>query len=111
VSNRERLWEVAPQRKRRSGTQKRAFRVISQEHGPETRVGETREERGKQMDLRDIKYHSCPVDDEDGILLVDMETESMPEMDEDGNYLYYCNSGHTFKVDEEESDYYSGWRR
>lgn len=63
------------------------------------------------MDLRDIKYHSCPIDDEDGILLVDMETESMPEMDEDGNYLYYCNSGHTFSVDEEESDYYSSWKR
>ena len=56
------------------------------------------------MDLRDIKYHSCPIDEEDGILLVDLETESVPEMDEDGNYLYYCNEGHTFAVDEDDSN-------
>jgi hypothetical protein len=71
----------------------------------------TSNKRETSMDIRDIKYHSCPIDDEDGILLVDMETESMPEMDEEGNYLYYCNSGHTFSVDEEQTDYYSSWRR
>lgn len=69
------------------------------------------EKEGTFMDLRDIKYHSCPIDDEDGTLVVDFETESMPEMDEDGNYLYYCNSGHTFTVDDEDSNYYSSWRR
>ena len=63
------------------------------------------------MDLRNIKHHPCPLDEDEGTLLVDMETESVPEMDEDGNYLYYCNSGHTFAVDEDESDYYPSWRR
>lgn len=63
------------------------------------------------MDLRDIKHHTCPIDDNDGILLVDMETESVPEMDEDGNYLYYCHSGHTFSVEEESSNYYPSWKR
>jgi hypothetical protein len=63
------------------------------------------------MGLRDIKYHSCPDDDEDGTLLVDFETESLPVMDEDGNYVYYCPEGHTFSVDEETSDYYSSWKR
>ena len=61
--------------------------------------------------LHDIKYHPDPVDGEDGILLVDMEAEALPEMDEDGNYLYYCNSSHTFTVDDEQSNYYSSWRR
>lgn len=64
------------------------------------------------MDLRDIKYQSCPIDDETGTLMVDFETESVPAMDENGNYLYYCESGgHTFSVEEDKSSYYSSWKR
>lgn len=52
------------------------------------------------MDLWPFKHHTCPMDDEDGVLLVDVETESVPQTDEDGNLLYYCLEGeHTFSVD------------
>lgn len=63
------------------------------------------------MDLRDIKHHSCPIDDQDGTLMVDYETESLPAVDEEGNYLYYCDTGHTFSVDKDESSYYPSWRK
>ena len=54
------------------------------------------------MDLQDYKYYQCPIDQEDAILLVDIETESMPATDEDGNMQYYCLEGqHIFAVDDD----------
>ena len=54
------------------------------------------------MNLHEIKYHTCPVDEEDAILLVDVETEAIPSTDAEGNIQYYCPSGsHTFSVDED----------
>jgi hypothetical protein len=59
------------------------------------------------MDVEHMKYHTCPYDDEEGVLIVDLETESMPETDEDGDLQYYCLAGnHTFSLDEDESE---GW--
>jgi len=44
------------------------------------------------------------MDQEDAILLVDVETETIPATDEDGNMLYYCIEGqHTFAVDDDEA--------
>jgi hypothetical protein len=63
------------------------------------------------MKIHDIKHHDCPWDNEEGTLLVDLDTESMPVTDEDGNVLYYCENGHTFAVDDDKSDYYSNWKR
>jgi hypothetical protein len=103
-------WTTFFLRRRREGTAKRVPRGWTGEESGCTCKGITCGKR-EHMNLRDIKYHSCPIDEEDGILLVDMETESVPEMDEDGNYLYYCNEGHTFTVDDEESNYYSSWKR
>lgn len=55
------------------------------------------------MNVEQIKYHTCPYDDEDGILLVDAETENMPTTDRDGNLQYYCKTGrHTFSADEDD---------
>jgi len=52
------------------------------------------------MKLHQIKYHTCETDDEEGILLVDPETESIPVTDSDGNVLYYCMEGnHVFSSD------------
>ncbi len=49
------------------------------------------------MKMRDFKYHSCASDDDEGIILVDPETESIPITDSDGNVLYYCLEGqHVF---------------
>ncbi len=51
------------------------------------------------------KFHVCEEDHEEAILLVDLETESIPETDEEGNLLYYCPGGqHTIAVDSEEDD-------
>ncbi|HZS76806.1 MAG TPA: hypothetical protein VFA41_09355 [Ktedonobacteraceae bacterium] len=48
-------------------------------------------------------HHTCPYDDEEAILLVDVETESVPVTDEDGNPMYYCLEGeHTFSVDSDD---------
>ncbi len=56
------------------------------------------------MDLWPFKHQTCPVDDEDAILLVDVETESVPLTDEEGNMLYYCLEGeHTFSVDNDDT--------
>lgn len=47
-------------------------------------------------------YYTCPEDGEDAILLVDLETETEPETDEDGNTQYYCTEGgHYFSVDDD----------
>lgn len=52
------------------------------------------------MNLWPFKHETCPIDEEDAILLVDVETESVPLTDEDGNLLYYCLEGeHTFTVE------------
>ncbi len=56
------------------------------------------------MSLDSNMYYQCPMDQEDAILLVDVETETIPATDEDGNMLYYCIEGqHTFAVDDDEA--------
>jgi len=55
------------------------------------------------MNVELIKYHTCPIDEEDGVLLVDAETEMEPSTDGDGNLQYYCMAGHhTFSADDDE---------
>jgi hypothetical protein len=55
------------------------------------------------MRLEHIKYHTCPYDQEEGILLTDLE-EVLPETDEDGHLQYYCMSGqHTFAADDDDN--------
>jgi hypothetical protein len=54
------------------------------------------------MRLEHIKYHTCPYDQEEGVLLTDLE-EVLPETDEDGRLQYYCLSGqHTFAGDDDD---------
>jgi hypothetical protein len=61
-------------------------------------------EGGNNMNLNWFKHHTCPEDEEEATLLVDPETETIPETDEDGNLLYYCIEGqHIFSVDEDGS--------
>jgi hypothetical protein len=56
----------------------------------------------ESMDLQQIKSHVCPVDQEEAILLVDVETETIPKTDSEGNLQYYCLGGsHVFSVDEQ----------
>jgi len=56
------------------------------------------------MRLEHIKYHTCPYDQEEGVLLTDLE-EVLPETDEDGHLQYYCMSGrHTFAADDDDYD-------
>ena len=56
------------------------------------------------MNLQLTKHQPCPLDEQDGVLLVDVETETVPATDEDGNPLYYCLAGeHTFSVDAQEA--------
>jgi hypothetical protein len=46
------------------------------------------------MDLSPLSTRiTCPRDDGVAVLLVDVETESVPYTDEDGNPLYYCPEG------------------
>lgn len=48
------------------------------------------------MNLEQLKYQTCPYDQEEGILLTDIE-EVLPETDGEGDLQYYCMSGqHTF---------------
>lgn len=37
---------------------------------------------------------TCPRDGGVAVLLVDIETESVPYIDEDGNPVYFCLEGH-----------------
>jgi hypothetical protein len=64
----------------------------------------------KKMGLFSKKYHTCPEDEEEAVLLVDLETETEPTYDEDGNLQYYCPGGHILSVetddDEDEADTY-----
>ena len=54
------------------------------------------------IDLDELMYQTCPTDNDQAILLVDLETESAPATDEDGNLQYYCEAGqHVFSVDED----------
>ena len=60
------------------------------------------------MDLLQIKYHTCPSDLEQGVLLVDLETETKLNTDTGGNKQYYCLAGkHIFSVEanEEKTSY------
>lgn len=52
------------------------------------------------MDLPPLsKYITCPREGGVATLLVDVETESVPYTDEDGNPLYYCQEGqHVFPL-------------
>ena len=55
------------------------------------------------MNVELMKYHTCPIDDEDGVLLVDADSETQPSTDGDGNLQYYCMAGrHTFSADEDD---------
>ena len=55
------------------------------------------------MSVEQIKYHTSPYGDEEGILLVDPETETVPLTDSEGNLQYYCIEGkYIFSVDEDE---------
>ncbi len=52
------------------------------------------------MELQLIKHHICALDKGEGILLVDIETETIPRTDKQGNRLYFCTHGsHLFAVD------------
>jgi len=52
------------------------------------------------MNLWPFKHETCPIDEQDAILVVDVETESVPLRDEDGNLVYYCLEGeHTFSLE------------
>ncbi|HEV2654171.1 MAG TPA: hypothetical protein VGU68_03465 [Ktedonobacteraceae bacterium] len=54
------------------------------------------------MNVEQIKYHPSPDGDEEGILLVDPESETLPLTDSDGNLQYYCVGGkYVFSVDED----------
>lgn len=56
------------------------------------------------MNLEQIKYQTCPYDQEEGILLTDLE-ELHPQADVDGDLQYYCLNGkHTFTLDEDDED-------
>jgi len=54
------------------------------------------------IDIDELRYQTCPIDKDRAILLVDLETESAPATDENGNLQYYCLAGqHVFSVDED----------
>ena len=57
------------------------------------------------MSLQSIKHYNCAQCHGEGILLVDIETESFPHTDKDGNWQYYCMEGqHIFSVTERGKD-------
>jgi len=54
------------------------------------------------MNLEQLKYQTCPYDQEEGVLLTDIE-EDIPETDGEENLQYYCLAGrHTFSYVENE---------
>ena len=54
------------------------------------------------IDIDELRYQTCPIDKDQAILLVDLETESAPATDENGNLQYYCLAGqNVFSVDED----------
>ena len=65
-------------------------------------AGGISKERRKSMNVEQFKYHPSPDGDEEGILLVDPESETLPLTDSDGNLQYYCVGGkYVFSVDED----------
>jgi hypothetical protein len=65
-----------------------------------------------QSNVEQNKYQTCPYDDAEGILLVDAETETIPNTNSDGDLQYYCPNGqHTFAHREDDNDSYSRRRR
>jgi hypothetical protein len=67
----------------------------------------SKRERGIPMDpdVNEMKYAICPSDNSTAVLLVDIETETAPDTDEDHNLQYYCMEGHhVFSVSEDEDD-------
>ncbi len=69
------------------------------------REAKKEEEMYRDLDLDEVKYAPCPADDGFGVLLVDIETESVPDTDEDDQLQYYCMEGHhVFSVSEDEDD-------
>ncbi len=50
----------------------------------------TYDEFFSQQDLHAIKYHRCPRCDEVATLLVDIETDSFPNLDEQNRKQYFC---------------------
>ncbi len=40
--------------------------------------------------LQLYKYHKCPVDHKQAVLVVDLKTETVPVTDYDGNQQYFC---------------------
>ena len=40
--------------------------------------------------LQLYKYHECPADHKQAVLVVDVETETVPVTDYDGNQQYFC---------------------
>jgi hypothetical protein len=40
--------------------------------------------------LQDIKYHACPFGHKRAILVVDIQAETILELDDEGNRQYYC---------------------
>ena len=54
----------------------------------------------RQMINPEDRTHQCPDCGEGAIILVDIETETVPELDNDGNKQYGCPNCHrTFSVD------------
>ncbi|GAC1360960.1 MAG: hypothetical protein NVS2B12_02240 [Ktedonobacteraceae bacterium] len=51
------------------------------------------------MKLYAKKHALCPLHQDEGILIVDVESEKKPRKDEQGNILYYCPRGpHFFSI-------------
>lgn len=51
-------------------------------------------------DIHAIKYHRCPYCNHSARICADIDTESKPEVDEEGHYQYFClNCGKTFLVE------------
>jgi len=46
------------------------------------------------MNVQQIKRYTCALDRGEAILLVDIETETIPRTDIHGDALYYCLQGH-----------------
>jgi hypothetical protein len=67
-------------------------------------IKDRRQRMREIMDLEQIKYQTCPLDQEEGILLTDIE-EIIPETDAEGDLQYYCLAGHhIFSLDENEEE-------
>lgn len=53
----------------------------------------------RNMNPQQIKYHPCPWHLEQGIVVVDPETETTPQTNTEGDRLYYCPAtAHIFPV-------------